>query len=45
MYTLIQTPGGEGAAARLCVISIVLALISLLVSEWLARLSRERMGK
>jgi len=45
MYTLIQTPGGEGAAARLCLISIVLALISLLVSEWLARLSRARMGK
>ena len=45
MYTLIQTPGGEGAAARLCIISIVLALASLLVSEWLARLSRERMGK
>jgi molybdate transport system permease protein len=37
MYTLIQTPGGEGAAARLCIISIVLALVSLLVSEWLAR--------
>ena len=45
MYTLIQTPGGEGAAARLCIISIVLALASLMVSEWLARLSRERMGK
>lgn len=44
MYTLIQTPGGEGAAARLCVISIVLALVSLLVSEWLARRSRQRMG-
>ncbi|VFS64320.1 Molybdenum transport system permease protein modB [Raoultella planticola] len=38
MYTLIQTPGGEGAAARLCLISIVLALVSLLISEWLARL-------
>ena len=45
MYTLIQTPGGEGASARLCIISIVLALVSLLVSEWLARVSRERMGK
>ena len=32
MYTLIQTPGGESAAARLCLISIVLALISLLIS-------------
>ena len=45
MYTLIQTPGGESAAARLCLISIVLALISLLISEWLARLSRERTGR
>ena len=44
MYTLIQTPGGESAAARLCVISIVLALVSLLVAEWLARQSRKRIG-
>uniref|UniRef100_UPI000AF03F54 ABC transporter permease subunit n=1 Tax=Enterobacter sp. IF2SW-P2 TaxID=1841144 RepID=UPI000AF03F54 len=45
MYTLFQTRGGESAAARLCFISIVLALVSLLVSEWRARLRRERMGK
>ena len=45
MYTLIQTPGGEMAAARLCVISIILALVSLLISEWLARVSRERTGR
>lgn len=44
MYTLIQTPGGEGAAARLCLISIVLAVVSLMVAEWLARVSRKRMG-
>lgn len=44
MYTLIQTPGGEGAAARLCLIAIGLALVSLLISEWLARVSRLRMG-
>ncbi|MGK3418703.1 hypothetical protein ACSLNL_21890, partial [Escherichia coli] len=36
MYTLIQTPGGESGAARLCIISIALAMISLLISEWLA---------
>ena len=28
MYTLIQTPGGESGAARLCIISIALAMIS-----------------
>lgn len=44
MYTLIQTPGGEGAVARLCLIAIGLALVSLLISEWLARVSRQRMG-
>ncbi len=39
MQTLIQTPGGESGAARLCIISIALAMISLLISEWLARLA------
>ncbi|HAM0458775.1 TPA: molybdate ABC transporter permease subunit [Escherichia coli] len=45
MYTLIQTPGGESGAARLCIISIALAMISLFISEWLARISRERAGR
>jgi len=44
MFTLIETPGAEGAAARLCAIAIALALLSLLVSEWLARWGRKRMG-
>ncbi|MDF7680647.1 molybdate ABC transporter permease subunit [Enterobacteriaceae bacterium ESL0689] len=44
MYTLIQTVDGENAAARLCLISIALALLSLLISEWLVRLSRARRG-
>lgn len=44
MYTLIETPGAESAAARLCVIAIVLALCSLLISEWLARWGRKRLG-
>lgn len=37
IYGLTQVPGGEAAAARLCVISIVLALAALLASEALAR--------
>jgi len=45
MYTLIETPGAEGAAARLCAIAIALALISLLISEWLTRWGRKRLGK
>lgn len=37
IYTLIQTPDGETAAARLVVISAALALIALILSEVLAR--------
>ncbi len=37
IYGLTQVPGGEAAAARLCAISIVLALAALLASEALAR--------
>ncbi|WP_092507326.1 molybdate ABC transporter permease subunit [Xenorhabdus mauleonii] len=44
MYTLIEMPGAETAAARLCVIAIVLALVSLMLSEWLTRWGRKRLG-
>ncbi|MGB1319849.1 MAG: molybdate ABC transporter permease subunit [Vibrio gallaecicus] len=44
MYTFIETPGSELEAARLCVISIVIALSSLLLSEWLTRKSAKRLG-
>ncbi|WP_067702465.1 MULTISPECIES: molybdate ABC transporter permease subunit [unclassified Erwinia] len=44
MYTLIETPGAEDAAARLCIIAIALALGSLLISEWLARWGRKKLG-
>ncbi len=37
LYTLTQTPGGDAAAARLCVISVILAFIALFASEILAR--------
>ena len=44
MYTLIETPGAEGAAARLCVLAILLSLAALLISDWLAKRSRTRLG-
>ncbi|MEQ4531399.1 MAG: molybdate ABC transporter permease subunit [Mixta sp.] len=44
MFTLLETPGAEANAARLCLIAIALALISLLLSEWLARWGRKRLG-
>ena len=37
LYTLVQSPGGEAGALRLMVISLVLALAALGVSEMLAR--------
>lgn len=40
MFNFIETPGGEAGAMRLCVISITIALLSLMVSEWLTRISR-----
>ncbi len=44
MFTYLETPGEEMAAARLCVISVAIALISLLTSEWISRRIRRRLG-
>lgn len=37
LYSLTQVPGGEAPAFRLCVISVVVALATLVISEALAR--------
>lgn len=37
LYSITQSPGGEIAAFRLCVIAVVLAMAALLVSEVLAK--------
>ncbi|HET7888419.1 MAG TPA: molybdate ABC transporter permease subunit [Bradyrhizobium sp.] len=37
IYALIQTPDGDAAAMRLVVISVLLAMAALIVSEWFAR--------
>lgn len=44
LYSVLQVPGGEDAALRLCVISMSLALVSLLASEILARRLAVRLG-
>ena len=36
LYTLTQVPDGEQGAMRLCVISIILAMMALIFSNWLA---------
>jgi molybdate transport system permease protein len=43
-FSLIQQPGGEAAAARLTVISIVLSLAALVASELLARRIARKLG-
>jgi molybdate transport system permease protein len=42
IYALTQVPGGDAAALRLCVISIVVSLAALLVSESLVRRASRR---
>jgi molybdate transport system permease protein len=37
IYTYLQVPGGDAAASRLVIVAIVIALIALVASEWLAR--------
>jgi molybdate transport system permease protein len=44
MYSFIQTPGAEHEAARLCVIAIVIAVLSLTASQWLAKKAQLRIA-
>lgn len=44
LYTAIQSPGGEAAAARLCAIAVAMALMALIASELLARRARRRLA-
>lgn len=37
IYALLQTPSGDGPAMRLVLVSVVIAMGSVLLSEWLAR--------
>jgi len=41
LYTAVQSPGGEGAALRLVMISVALALGALITSEYLTRRTRK----
>jgi molybdate transport system permease protein len=45
LYTALQTPGGDAAAARLASISFALGLGGLLLSEWFARRVRRLLGR
>jgi molybdate transport system permease protein len=45
LYSALQEPGGEHAAARLAILSVTLGLGGLLVSEWFARRVRRMLGR
>ncbi|WP_371225946.1 molybdate ABC transporter permease subunit [Roseovarius sp. 2305UL8-3] len=45
IYAFLQVPGGESSAIRLVVLSIIVALGAVLISEWLARRVAERIGR
>ena len=44
LYSLAQTPEGEIGAMRLALIAVAVALIALIVSEWLAKRISQRHG-
>lgn len=45
LYSYTQTPGAEMLAARLCVVSIVIAVTALAISEIIARRASGRIGR
>ncbi len=45
LYTALQTPNGDATAARLAITSFILGLGGLVLSEWLARILRQRLGR
>ena len=45
IYAFLQVPGGEAGALRLVVLSIIVAIGAVLISEWLARRVAKRIGR
>ncbi len=45
IFTALQAPGGEGRAATLAMVSLTLALIGLLLSEWAGAWLNRRLGR
>ena len=44
IYALTQVPGGDAGALRLTAVSVVISLLALVASEWLARRAGRRLG-
>jgi len=45
IYSALQTPDGEATAAKLALVSILLAVLGLGVAEWIGRRARARLGQ
>jgi molybdate transport system permease protein len=45
LYTALQTPDGDALATRLAILSLSLGFAGLLLSEFLSRLLRRRLGR
>src|SRR3954447_8459571 len=45
IYAALQVPGGEAKAAELSLVALVLALIGLLLSEWIGRRLNRMLGR
>jgi molybdate transport system permease protein len=45
IYAALQVPGGEQKAAELSLVSLTLALIGLLLSEWLGKRLNAALGR
>ena len=45
IYAALQTPGGEARAATLSMVSVGLALVGLVLSEWLGRRLNAALGR
>jgi molybdate transport system permease protein len=45
LYSALQVPGAEHAAARLAILSVTLGLAGLILSEWFARRVRRMLGR
>ena len=44
IYSFLQVPGGEGAALRLVLIAVAIAMIALIASEWVGRVIARRIA-
>lgn len=44
IYTFTQVPGGDAGALRLTIVSVVISMLALLVSEFLARIVGKRVS-